>query len=288
MLHKTISMFVFLLMLCSCAVLPPDEVLKNSSASYERKNSVSIPVLKVNLEIKNGDKEHSIFLTGKVMASQPDKLRMKLTKANYHLVTLVVNGHDASLYFPRTGKVLNKELNKPVLDENEDVDILASAIELCMIFLQGPFPEYPVTGYEYMGKDDDCYVYETDVQGGRLALYIDSSTSQVRKRVYKIKGKESWTVELHTGMYRKAGVSMFPRKFRLVLTGPAEKKFNATVEMFVSRISFNKRIPDKAYSPSWPAETVVIEKLPSNTEELFGKMEEEDEEKENPEIEDGE
>ena len=151
MFHRLLVICVCAFFIFSCAVLPPGDVLKNSSAAYERKSSVSIPVLKVNLEIKNKDKENSIFLTGKVLASQPDKLRMKLTKANYHLVTLVVNGHDASLYFPRTQKVLNKELNKPILDEEQEVDILASAIELCMIFLKGPFPEYPVTGYEHTG-----------------------------------------------------------------------------------------------------------------------------------------
>lgn len=260
---------------CAAEVLPPEMVLRAASGIFERKDTVSIPLLRMDLELRTGEKPRSIFLSAQMIAKWPDMLRMKITKANYHLASLVINGHSASVHFPRTGKVFDTELNRPLLEGNA-VDLIPTLIEMSMILLKGPFPEYPLARYTFSRDEAERYVFTTAIQGADLAVVIDPRTGEVLEQVYTLRTARPRTVTIRFGRYETVSGTLYPRKLTVVVTEGADKVL-ATIEMFASRLSFNRPAPDKAFVKDWPADAQVIEKLPENPEELFGKMEDEPE-----------
>ena len=254
-----------------------DTVLKLASEAVERKETVSIPLLRINATIGEGEKVRSLVLSGKVVARQPDLLRMKISKANHHLASMVVNGHKASIYFPRTNKVFETEINKSTVEEEGGIDIVARAFEMSLIFLKGPFPEYPLRRYRVIGTRKGMYVYRAEIPGGTLTLYVDSRSCHVLKRVYVLQGKKhEWAVKIEFSKYEITPPrSVFPRKAVLTVSRKGDDEVFFRAEMFCSRISFNKKVADKAFISEWPEHAEVITNLPSDPEELFGSLKDE-------------
>jgi outer membrane lipoprotein-sorting protein len=276
----------FLYTLCiwivaGCAERKPiDVALKESSALYLAKGSVSIPLLRINAVSNQGEKSKSMVLSTQLISKWPDKLRLKMCKANYHLVSMVVNGHKASLYFPRTNKVFNTELNKPVLKDQIDEDLFPTIIEMSLMFVQGPFPRYSLSLYAVQKKEGDLYTYTADLPKYFLDLSIDSFTCKVQKQEYRFKEPHDWVIEIDFDRYALIEGSMpYPRRIVMAIYRKKTAQKKTVLEMFVSRISFGHTVSEKAFKPNWPEDALVIKEIPKKTEELFGKIEEEEDKK---------
>jgi hypothetical protein len=269
-----ISCLGFALALTGCTALAgPDEALRTASAVYGAPATVSLPLIRMNVAVREGAKTRSLFLSGQAVAEWPDKLRLKITKADIHLVTLVVNGHTAALHFPRTGKALDVELNRPVL-KDETADPLAAALEMTLILVQGPFPLHPLNAYTLEGEAGGIYTYTAAIQGGTLRLAVDGRTGAVRSRTCRFAGREEWAIGVAFDQYAAMGDHRFPRKLILTACKGTDPLPAVTVELYLAQINFNHPAPATAFRAAWPEDTVKLAELPAKLEDLFGAIEE--------------
>ncbi|MFH1707848.1 MAG: hypothetical protein ABIF71_08015 [Planctomycetota bacterium] len=269
-----ISCLGFALALASCTALSsPEAALRTASAGYGAPATVALPLIRMNVAVREGAKTRSLFLSGQAVAEWPDKLRLKLTKADIHLVTLVVNGHAAALHFPRTSKALDVELNRPVLG-GETADPLAAALEMTLILVQGPFPLHPLGAYTLEGEVKGVYTYAAPIQGGTLRLAVDGRTGAVRSRTCRFAGREEWAIGVAFDQYETMGDHRFPRKFTLTACKGTDPLPAVTVEIYLAQVNFNRPAPAAAFRAAWPEGTVKLAELPAKLEELFGTIEE--------------
>ena len=244
---------------------------------YPPTESVSIPLLRLNAVFTDARaKEHSLVLSAQVISKWPDQVRMKISKAEYHLISLIVKGHAASMYFPRTNKLFETELNKPLIDQKDAADIVSAAIEMSAVFVKGPFPDYPLQRYAYKGREDGEYVFAAEIPGGTLKLYIDPSSFYIRRRVYTLKAEKEWTVDILFRKYERIQGQFYPRKLSMEISTAGDTR-RSRMEMYVSRISFHRPVRDQAFETAWPEDALRLKVIPSDPEELFGKIEDEEE-----------
>lgn len=259
------------------SVQSPDVVLKSASAVFETKESVSIPLLRCSIEFPVQEKKKSYALSAQIISQWPDKLRMKVTKANYHLVSMIINGHEASLYFPRTNKVFETALHQPLLEKGQQVDILAEVIDLFLVFLKGPFPEYPLGKYSYKGEDEGLFVYTADTAGGAIKLFLDPVMFRVKRRRHTFAGGDKdRIIEIDFDHYKRSARTDYPHKITVSVYEAEQENKRITIEMFVSRLSFNAKVSEKAFQKQWPEDALIIKHLPEKAEELFGTIDDEE------------
>ena len=268
---------LFILFCTGCAGKKPSgDVLASSSALFASHTSVSIPLLRINVESGRGEKKKNLTLTGQVISEWPDKLRMKIRKANYHLLSMVVNGHKASLFFPRTDKVFNTGINRPVLEKGKGADLLSAVIEMSLMFIHGPFPQYALSLYTLKGIKGDVCSYTADLPEYSLEIAVHASTYRVLKQVYRFKKPHDWVMAVEFGRYSVSrGSAPYPQKITVSVCKEKASSDKTVIEMFVSKVSFGRDVSPKAFKTNWPENAVEIERLPEDHEKLFGKIEEE-------------
>lgn len=280
MLKRPVLMCVWALglwMLCGCGeIRPSGEVLKISSSAYSFRDSVSIPLLRINAVSVQDGKKKDLVLSAQVISKWPDKLRLKIEKARYHLLSMVVNRHTASLYFPRTDKIYSTELNRPVLDGKTGGNLLPVIIEMSLMFIRGPFPQYSLSVYTEQKKENDIYIYTADLPEFTLELSIHALSYRVLRQVYRFKGDEKWVMDISFDRYMYTdGNIPYPRKILMEVFRDGEPADKTLLEMYVSRVSFGRSVSEKAFKADWPEDAVEIKTIPDKPEDLFGKLEDE-------------
>jgi len=262
---------------CAAASRRPRAVLEESAVRCGLRENVSIPLLRIRAVYTAEGKERSLLLTGRLAARWPDKMRVRLQKANHHLVTLVVNGHDASLYFPRTNKVLNAELHTPACEKKKgkraEGDLLPHLLEMSTLLVEGSFPRYPLRRYGEPETKEGLYVYTARFPDRTVRVEIDPRSCMVRKQVCVFPPPLDREVEIAFDAYRRFREGIwYPTKISFSVSRPGAAP-ELAVTLSVSRISFNRPVPDAAFTARWPDAT-VIRRFPDDPKELFGLPEE--------------